>query len=104
VYRITMAAAERGSFLWLMVGVTQIFLSYRLIGEVEGWITTLFGGGAAAALMLALLVFRMEQRELLTNPLKMNREVYDDAIKGQGKGIGAGIALWVLSLILLVAL
>ena len=99
-----MAAAERGSFLWFMVGVTQIFLSYRLIGEVEGWITTLFGGGAAAALMLALVVFRMEQRELLTNPLKMNREVHEDAIKGQGKGIGAGIALWVLSLILLVAL
>ena len=44
-----MAAAERGSFLWMMFAITQVFLSIKLIGEVEGWITTLFGGGAAAA-------------------------------------------------------
>ena len=51
-----MAAAERGSFLWMMFAITQVFLSIKLIGEVEGWITTLFGGGAAAAFMLALIV------------------------------------------------
>ena len=44
-----MAAAERGSFLWMMFAITQVFLSIKLVGEVEGWITTLFGGGAAAA-------------------------------------------------------
>ena len=75
-----MAAAERGSFLWFMFGITQFFLSIKLMGEVEGWVTTLFGGGAAAAIMLAIVVFRMEQKELLLNPLKLNREVNEDAI------------------------
>jgi len=71
------------------------------MGEVEGWVTTLFGGGAAAAIMLALVVFRMEQKELLLNPLKLNREVNDDAIKNQGKGVGLGVGMWVISLIAL---
>ena len=47
-----MAVAERGSFLWMMFAITQVFLSIKLVGEVEGWITTLFGGSAAAAFML----------------------------------------------------
>ena len=98
-----MAAAERGSFLWMMFAITQVFLSIKLVGEVEGWITTLFGGGAAAAFMLALIVFRQEQRDLLLNPLKMSREVHEDAIKGQGKGVGFGFGLWVVSLIFLLA-
>lgn len=94
-----MAAAERGSLLWMMFAITQVFLSIKLIGEVESWITTLFGGGAAAAFMLALVIFRQEQRELLLNPLKLNREVHDDAIKGQG--VGVGVLLWIVSLIVL---
>ena len=96
-----MAVAERGSFLWFMFGVTQLFLSLKLMGEVEGWVTTLFGGGAAAAIMLAIVVFRMEQRELLLNPLKLSREVNEDAIKSQGKGLGFGVGMWILSLIAL---
>ena len=60
-----MAAAERGSFLWMMFAITQVFLSIKLVGEVEGWITTLFGGSAAAAFMLALIIFRQEQRDPL---------------------------------------
>ena len=101
--RITliMAATERGSFLWMMFAITQVFLSIKLIGEVEGWISTLFGGGAAAAFMLALVIFRQEQRELILNPLKMSREVHDDAIKGQGQGVGVGVGLWIVSLIVL---
>ena len=86
-----MAAAERGSFLWMMFAITQVFMSIKLVGEVEGWITTLFGGTAAAAFMLAIVIFRQEQRELLLNPLKLNREVHDDAIQGQGKGVGLGV-------------
>lgn len=101
VFRRNMAAAERGSFLWFMFGVTQFFLSIKLMGEVEGWVTTLFGGGAAAAIMLALVVFRMEQRELLLNPLKLDREVNEDAIKNQGKGVGFGVGMWIISLITL---
>jgi hypothetical protein len=85
----------------MMFAITQVFLSIKLIGEVEGWISTLFGGGAAAAFMLALVVFRQEQRELILNPLKLNREVHDDAIKGQGQGVGVGVALWIVSLVVL---
>jgi hypothetical protein len=96
-----MAAAERGSFLWMMFAITQVFLSIKLIGEVEGWISTLFGGGAAAAFMLALVIFRQEQRELVLNPLKMSREVHDDSINGQGQGVGVGVGLWIVSLIVL---
>tara|TARA_B100001142_G_scaffold317729_1_gene359019 strand:+ start:1591 stop:1995 length:405 start_codon:yes stop_codon:yes gene_type:complete len=101
VHSITMAAAERGSFLWFMFGITQFFLSIKLMGEVEGWVTTLFGGGAAAAIMLAIVVFRMEQKELILNPLKLNREVNEDAIKNQGKGVGFGVGMWIISLITL---
>ena len=101
VHSITMAAAERGSFLWFMFGITQFFLSIKLMGEVEGWVTTLFGGGAAAAIMLAIVVFRMEQKELIFNPLKLNREVNEDAIKNQGKGVGFGVGMWIISLITL---
>ena len=87
-----MAAAERGSFLWMMFAITQVFLSIKLVGEVEGWITTLFGGGAACAFMLALIVFRQEQRDLLLNPLKMSREVHDDAIKAKAKVSDSALA------------
>ena len=98
-----MAVAERGSFLWMMFAITQVFLSIKLVGEVEGWITTLFGGSAAAAFMLAVVIFRQEQRDLILNPLKMSREVNEDTIKGQGKGVGFGVGLWVISLIFLLA-
>jgi hypothetical protein len=99
-----MAAAERGSFLWMMFAVTQILLSIKLMGEVEAWVTTLFGGGGAAAIMLAIVLFREEQRDLLINPLKHEREVHEDAIKNQGKGVGFGIGMWVVSLIVLMFL
>ena len=73
-----MAVAERGSFLWLMVAVTQIWLSIKLLAEAEEAIATLFGGGAAACFVLALIVFRQEQRDLLLtcaivcNPFAIN--------------------------------
>ena len=65
-----MAVAERGSFLWFMMAVTQIWLSLKLMEQVDGAITTLFGTGAAACFILALVVFRQEQRDLLLNPMK----------------------------------
>ena len=87
-----MAAAERGSFLWFMMGVTQIWLSIKLLEEVDAAITTLFGAGAAACFVLGLVVFRQEQRDLLLNPMKkLQREVHDDAIAKQGKGIWFGV-------------
>ena len=96
-----MAAAERGSFLWFMMGVTQIWLSIKLLEEVDAAITALFGAGAAACFVLGLVVFRQEQRDLLLNPMKnLQREVHDDAIAKQGKGIWFGVGMWLLALII----
>ena len=94
-----MAAAERGSFLWFMMGVTQIWLSIKLLEEVDAAITTLFGAGAAACFVLGLVVFRQEQRDLLLNPMKnLQREVHDDAIAKQGQGVWFGVGMWALAL------
>lgn len=96
-----MAAAERGSFMWMMVAVTQIWLSIKLLEEAEAAVATLFGGSAAACFVLALIVFRQEQRDLLLNPLKNHqKEVHQDAIDKQGKGVWFGVGMWVLTLIL----
>ena len=96
-----MAAVERGSFLWFMIAVTQIWLSLKLMEEVSSAVTTLFGASAAACFILALIVFRKEQREMLLNPLgKMSKEVHQDAIDKQGKGIWIGIILWISTLLI----
>ena len=96
-----MAAVERGSFMWMMIAVTQIWLSIKLLAEAEEAIATLFGGGAAACFVLALIVFRQEQRDLLINPLKdIQREVHQDAINKQGKGVWFGVGLWIFTLVL----
>ena len=96
-----MAAAESGSFLWFMMGVTQIWLSIKLLEEVDAAITTLFGAGAAACFVLGLVVFRQEQRELLLNPMKhLQKEVHDDAIAKQGKGIWFGVGMCLVALII----
>ena len=94
-----MAATERGSFLWLMMAVTQIWLSLKLMEQVDDAITYLFGSGAAACFILAMVVFRQEQRELLLNPMKnMQREVHPEQMAKQGKGIGFGIGMWILTI------
>ena len=90
-----MAMAERGSFLWAIVSITQIWMAIKLIGEVESWLTTLLGASGAACVMLALVVFRQEQREMLLNPMKnIQKEVHPDQISKQGRGIWIGIVLW----------
>ena len=95
------AVAERGSFLWFMMAVTQIWLSIKLWEEVSGAITTLFGTSAAACLLLGLVVFRKEQRDMLLNPLsKMSKEVHQEAIDKQGKGIWFGVIFWVFALVM----
>jgi hypothetical protein len=94
-----MGVAERGSFLWFMMAVTQIWLSLKLMEQVDAAITTLFGTGAAACFILAIVLFRQEQRDLLINPMKnIQREVHPDAISKQGKGIWFGIGIWVLTM------
>ncbi len=94
-----MGVAERGSFLWFMMAVTQIWLSLKLMEQVDGAITTLFGTGAAACFVLALVVFRQEQRDLLLNPMKsIQKEVHPDQVSKQGKGVGFGIGMWILTI------
>ena len=94
-----MGVAERGSFLWFMMAVTQIWLSLKLMEQVDAAITPLFGTGAAACFILAIVLFRQEQRDLLINPMKnIQREVHPDAISKQGKGIWFGIGIWVLTM------
>jgi hypothetical protein len=84
-----------------MMGVTQIWLALKLMEEVEGAITTLFGAGAAACFVLGLVVFRKEQREMLLNPLgNMSKEVHHDSIKKQDIGVMWTIGLWILTLCL----
>ena len=96
-----MAAAERGSFMWFMMAVTQIWLSLKLMEQVETAITTLFGTGAAACFILALVVFRQEQRDMLVNPLKnMEKEVHPDQISKQGKGIWFGVGIWIMTMVI----
>ncbi|MGY8746119.1 MAG: hypothetical protein ACKVG2_06150 [Candidatus Poseidoniales archaeon] len=95
------AVAERGSFIWFMMAVTQIWLSLKLIGEVESAITLLFGASASACFLLALVVFRKEQRDMLLNPLgNMSKEVHQEAIDKQGKGIWFGVIFWVFALVM----
>jgi len=95
-----MAMVERGSFLWALVSITQIWLAIKLIGDVESWLTTLLGTSGAACVMLALVVFKQEQRDMLLNPMKnLQKEVHDDQISKQGRGIWIGIVLWLAAMI-----
>ena len=94
-----MAATERGSVLWFMMAVTQIWLSLKLMEQVDSAITTLFGTGAAACFILALVVFRQEQRELLLNPMKnLQKEVHPEQMAKQGKGLSFGVGMWILTI------
>ena len=95
-----MAMAERGSFMWLLVSITQIWLALKLMEDVEGWLTTLIGASGAACIMVAIVVFRQEQRDLLINPMKtIQKEVHADQISKQGKGVWIGVAIWVVAMI-----
>ena len=94
-----MAMVERGSFLWVLVSITQIWLAIKLMGDVEGWLTTLLGASGAACVMLALVVFKLEQRDMLLNPMKLQKEVHDDQIAKQGRGIWIGVIFWLAAMI-----
>ncbi|MEL0100145.1 MAG: hypothetical protein ACPHA0_00170 [Candidatus Poseidoniaceae archaeon] len=94
-----MSAMERGSFIWFLMAVTQIWLSLKLMDEVNSAITTLFGTSAAAFFVIALVVLRQEKRELIINPMKnLQKEVHDDQISNQGRGLWFGLGIWALTL------
>ncbi len=95
-----MAAAERGSFMWGIVSITQIFLAIKLMDDLDGWLTTLIGASGAACVMIAIVVFREEQRNLLLTPMKkLQKEVHPEQMAKQGKGTWIGIAIWIVAMI-----
>ena len=95
-----MAAAERGSFMWGIVSITQIFLAVKLMDDLDGWLTTLIGASGAACVMIAIVVFKEEQRNLLLTPMKkLQKEVHPEQMAKQGKGTWIGIAMWVIAMI-----
>ena len=86
--------------MWLLVSITQIWLALKLMEDVEGWLTALIGTSGAACVMIAIVVFRQEQRDLLLNPMKnLQREVHPEQISKQGKGVWIGVAIWVVAMI-----
>ena len=94
-----MGMAERGSFMWLLVSITQIWLALKLMEDVEGWLTTLIGASGAACIMVAIVLFRQEQRDLLLSPMKtIQKEVHPEQISKQGRGIWIGVALWLAAM------
>ena len=95
-----MAVAERGSFMWGIVSITQIFLAIKLMDDLDSWLTTLIGASGAACVMIAIVVFRQEQRDLLLNPMKeIQKEVHPEMIAKQGKGVWFGVIIWFIVMI-----
>jgi len=95
-----MAVAERGSFLMGLFSITQIWLALKLMGDFESWLTTILGASGAACVMVAIVLFRQEQRDLLLNPLKdIQKEVHEDQIAKQGRGAWMGVTLWFVALL-----
>ena len=95
-----MAVAERGSFLMGLFSITQIWLALKLMGDFESWLTTILGASGAACVMVAIVLFRQEQRDLLLNPLKdIQKEVHEDQIAKQGRGAWMGVALWFVAML-----
>ena len=95
-----MGMAERGSFMWVLVSITQIWLAIKLMDDLEGWLTTIIGASGAACVMVAIVVFKQEQRDLLLNPMKeIQREVHPDQISKQGKSVWIGVFIWFIVMI-----
>ena len=86
--------------MWALVSITQIWLALKLMGDVETWLTTLFGVSGAACIMLAIVVFKQEQTQMLLNPMKeMLKEVHPEMIAKQGKGVWFGVIIWFIVMI-----
>ena len=97
-----MAVAERGSFLMALFSITQIWLAIKMMGQFETWLTTILGASGAACVMVAIVLFKQEQRDLLLNPLKsIEKEVHPEEIAKQGRGAWMGVAMWFIAMVLI---
>ena len=92
-----MTVAERGSFMMGLMSITQIWLALKLMDDFEGYLSAILGATGAACVMVAIIVFRQEQRDLLLNPMKqIQKEVHPDQIAKQGKGVWMGVIIGLL--------
>ena len=97
-----MAVAERGSFLMALFSITQIWLAIKMMGQFETWLTTILGASGAACVMVAIVLFKQEQRDLLLNPLKsIEKEVHPEEIAKQGRSAWIGVAMWFVAMVLI---
>ena len=95
-----MAAAERGSFHMLIFSATQIWLAFKLMDDVEGWLSAILGSSGAACIMVAIILFRQHQRQLLLNPLgTLQNEVHPDALAKQGKDLWIALGMCAVALL-----
>ena len=102
ILRCIMAVAVRGSFLMALFSITQIWLAIKMMGQFETWLTTILGASGAACVMVAIVLFKQEQRDLLLNPLKsIEKEVHPEEIAKQGRGAWMGVAMWFVAMILI---
>ena len=86
--------------MWVLVSITQIWLAIKLMDDLEGWLTTIIGASGAACVMVAIVVFKQEQSDLLLNPMKeIQREVHPDQISKQGKSVWIGVFIWFIVMI-----
>ena len=53
---------NNGSLIWMLLGLTQIFLMFGMWEELEGPMTTLFGSSGAAMVVLAGYFWIQEKR------------------------------------------
>ena len=91
---------ERGSIYWFMFSGTQLWLSFILADQMTTAIETLFGASAAALFLIGLVAFRKEQRELLLNPIKQQKEVHEDQIKGQKSKFKLILNMWMTVMVI----
>ncbi|HIF03980.1 MAG TPA: hypothetical protein EYQ80_00745 [Candidatus Poseidoniales archaeon] len=96
-----MGVVDRGSFIWLLLSITQIWIALKLMGDIEGYLTTLIGTAGAACIMIAIILFRQEQRDMLFNPMQnIQKEVHSDQIDKQGKGTWISVGMWLVVMII----
>ena len=83
-----------------LLSITQIWLALKLMNDFEGYLSAILGVTGASCVMVAIIIFKQEQRDLLLNPMKqIQKEVHPDQIAKQGKGVWMGVIIWLAAMI-----